>query len=236
MKMFKRSAIEKIQAELAALMQRREALQARFDAASTAVVAAQTARREHLLSGDVSDEKALRKADEAARVAEDQRAALSDALAELARRIEDTERRLEDERARVAREQAASERERAADAAEAAAVDVERAIEALAAGIEKLVEAIPYGAFTEPNSLLRTEDVIGPYDVARAALAEALYHQVPELFEVTTSAFSASASINMAVGFLRPDGARDHSIPVNDDKVRFLPASGAIEAAIVQPL
>src|SRR3954468_5272682 len=163
MKMFKRSAIEKIQAELAALMQRREALQARFDGASTAFMAAQTARREHLLSGDVSDEKALRKADEAARVAEDQRAALSDALAELARRIEDTERRLEDERARVAREQAASERERAADAAEAVAVEIERGVEALAANIERLVEAIPYGAFVESNGF-GGQVVISPYE------------------------------------------------------------------------
>jgi hypothetical protein len=227
---------EKIEAELTKLNQRREALQSCFDAASTAVVAAQSARREHLLGADLSDEKALRKTDEAARAAEDQRASLTDALGELTRRIEDAERRLEDERARAAREQAAAEREKAADAAEAAAMNVERAIEALATGIERLVETIPFGAFTERNSLLGTEDVIGPYEVARAALAEALYHHIPELFETSTSAFSASAAINLPVGYLRPDGARDYTVPLNDPMVTFRPASGAIDHAIVQPL
>src|SRR4051794_7618320 len=104
MKMFKRSTIEKIEAELAKLNQRREALQTHFDAAAAAVVAAQASRREQLLNGDIADERALRRADEAARVAEDQRAALSDALTELARRIEDTERRLKDAREAEARD------------------------------------------------------------------------------------------------------------------------------------
>jgi hypothetical protein len=161
---------------------------------------------------------------------------LRDALSEIEKRLDGARVRLQEARASDAREKAASEREEAARRVESASAKLEKTIEAFAVAFDELAAVIPSG-----QSLLRYESNVGgrpmsPIESARLIATEGLYSRAPELFEVVgRELIGWIFQIYSPVAWRRNDGLLDTNIPKQDD-ITFLPASGAAERNVAEPL
>ena len=232
----KASPVTKIEQELAGLETRRPKLHSQFVAAEAALDAAREERREFLIGND-SDNATTRAGIEKRLLAGERDVdAFRDALSTIDTKRADAKQRLNQARDDEIREKAASEREQAARAVETATAKLERATENLAQAFDEFVRSIP-----DASGATIYERVHGPrpatnYEAARAILAEGMFHACAEAFEVISPFPSTAYEISMNVPWRRPNGSYGSDIPKDDDRIQFLPASGAAGASIVAPL
>jgi hypothetical protein len=140
MKLFKRKTmIEKLEADLAALRARAESLSSRHTAANAAFLDAKSKLQRHLLEADLDDdEKVGVKLEAALAACTQKRDGLADALAEVRRMIADAEQKLADEQSAVERKAASEKLARDLDEVERVLPDYLGAARRLAGALEAI--------------------------------------------------------------------------------------------------
>jgi hypothetical protein len=233
----KKSPAEDIEAELAAFTKRRASLESKLCASITSVETARESRRNHLIDGADDDAAALTKIEKRLADAERDEAALRDAINTLAAREGDARARLAVARDADARERRATEIEAAARAIEIAGARLEKAVEAVAAEFAQITDLIPSEAIQTRRyvPLIGHDDrPLSSRELIAAALFEGLYQQIPEAFQIVGG--SSVAEIKAVISYRMSDGSLCDQIPIDDESVSLLPASGAVEQTIVAPL
>jgi hypothetical protein len=131
----KKSKTQNLEPELTALRQRAEALDTKRQAAEIELTAATEARQQHLVQGDLADDKTAQALQDAVNVAASKVVGLEDAITLVQAQIADIERKIEMQRN-------AAEREAASDALARALDEMERTLPILLSAAQSYADAV----------------------------------------------------------------------------------------------
>lgn len=240
MSIFKTDTTAKLTAEVDRLEKRKAALAGKLDAARNAETAARAAHKRYFVDGDESDIATAARLAAAVTAATSDVAALGDALSTVNELIAEGKQAVTAAKESAERGQRAAEIAKKIERLEPLAATAERQFEALAQTLEKIANeaddpALDVRQYVE---LKGHTDRLPVTSIIGAALAQAIFRDMPDLLTVEKSFGAAFARVFLPMMIERYDGlSRD--IPIDHGEENSFtpkPLSGALDSNLINPL